>query len=52
MDFLYKNAALSNVDAVVNKRIYAVNLDDMEGSSGSADVVKEIASYLHPDKFK
>jgi len=52
IDFLYKNAALADVDAVVNKRIYAVNLDDMEGCCGSADVVKEIASYLYPDKLK
>lgn len=51
IDFLYANTALENVDAIVNQRVYAVNLDDMEGSCGSADVVREIASYLYPNSF-
>ena len=46
------NEALANVDAVVNGRVYAVNLDDLEGSCGSADMVREIASYLYPEKFQ
>ncbi len=51
IDFLYSNEALANVDAVVNKRIYAVNLGDLEGSCGSADLVAKIAAMLYPDLF-
>ena len=52
IDFVMNNEALANVDAVVNGRVYAVNLDDLEGSCGSADMVREIASYLSPEKFQ
>lgn len=51
MNFLYNNEALATVDAVVNKRIFAVSLDDLEGGCGSADVVAQIAAYLYPDLF-
>lgn len=51
IDFINNNPALSNVDAVVNHRIFAVNLSDLEGSCGSADMVEEIASNLYPDLF-
>ena len=48
---LYEKEALANVDAIVNQRVYSVQLSDLEGSSGSADVVAQIAAYLYPDKF-
>lgn len=51
IDFLYQNAALANVAAVMNQRIFAVNLSDMEGSCGSADLVTELAEILYPDLF-
>lgn len=51
IDFLYNNATLANLDAVVNHRIFAVNLSDMEGSCGSADMVADLAALLYPDLF-
>lgn len=51
IDFLYSNEALKDVAAVIDKRIYAVPLGDLEGSCGSADLVKQIATMLYPDLF-
>lgn len=50
-DFLLSVDALANVDAVKNGRIFAVNLDDMEGSAGTAYLIREIAKTLYPDRF-
>jgi iron complex transport system substrate-binding protein len=51
IDFMYNHAALANVSAVVNKRVYAVHLDSMQGSCGSADAAAAIAAMLYPDLF-
>ncbi len=52
MEFLYNNPSLVNVDAIKNKRVFAANCADMQGSAGSAGTVEIIAKGLYPDKFK
>ena len=48
---LYEKEQLQNVDAIINHRVYAVDLNNLEGSCGSAATVAQIAAYLYPDKF-
>lgn len=50
-DFLLSVDAIKGIDAIKNDNIFAVNLDDMEGSAGTAYLIKEIAATLYPDRF-
>ncbi|MDD7738642.1 MAG: ABC transporter substrate-binding protein [Lachnospiraceae bacterium] len=50
-DFLLSVSAIKDIDAIKNDKIYAVNLDDMEGSAGTAYLIKELAQILYPEKF-
>lgn len=50
-EFLLSVDAMSSVDAIKNDKIFAVNLDDMEGSAGTAYLIREIAQTLYPDRF-
>ena len=45
-------AALASTTAIKEGRIFSVNLDPMEGSADSAIAVRELAKFLHPDKFE
>ncbi len=49
--FLYSNTALKDVDAIKNKRVYPVILNDVEGGAGTADVVQDLAKIFHPEVF-
>lgn len=49
--FLKSVDALQNVDAIKNDRIYAVYLDDIEGSAGSAYLIRHLAELLYPELF-
>ena len=50
-EFLLSVAAIQGIDAIKNDKIYAVNLDDMEGSAGTAYLIRELAQILYPEKF-
>lgn len=50
--FLYDKAALATTTAIKENRIFGVHLDPMEGSADSALAVRELAKFLHPDKFE
>ncbi len=50
--FLMGQAALASTTAIKEGRIFSVNLDPMEGSADSAIAVRELARFLHPDKFE
>lgn len=49
--FLYNSEPLKDVDAIKNKRVYPVNLCDVEGSAGTADVVQDLAKAFYPNLF-
>ena len=42
----------ASTTAIKEGRIFSVNLDPMEGSADSAIAVRELAKFLHPDKFE
>lgn len=50
-EFLQTNEFTKNLTAVKEGRIYSVCCSDMQGSAGSANAVKTIATQLYPDKF-
>lgn len=49
--FLQTNAHTKNLRAVKEGKIYSASCAVMQGSAGSADLVKSIAKQLYPDKF-
>lgn len=49
--FLKTNKYTKNLRAVKEGKIYSANCAVMQGSAGSADLVKSIAKQLYPDKF-
>ena len=50
--FLRERASLASTDAIKEDRIFGIHLDPMEGSADSAIAVRELAKFLHPDKFE
>ncbi len=51
-EFLRTNTYTKDLRAVKEDKIYVANCAIMQGSAGSADLVKSIAQQLYPDKFK
>ena len=49
--FLKTNKYTKNLRAVKENKIYSANCAIMQGSAGSADLVKSIAKQLYPNKF-
>lgn len=49
--FLQTNSHTKDLRAVKEGKIYSANCAIMQGSAGSADLVKTIAKQLYPDKF-
>jgi iron complex transport system substrate-binding protein len=51
-EFLKTNTYTKDLRAVKEDKIYVANCAIMQGSAGSAELVKSIAQQLYPDKFK
>ena len=52
INFLKTNTYTKDLRAVKEGKIYVANCAIMQGSAGSADLVKSIAKQLYPDKIK